>query len=194
MIDPILITGCPRSGTTMTAGIIYLCGAFGGNINGPSKRDDGGMFGNTELRLVSAMKIMSGEIERLVEEQGYKEGPWFYKDTTLCREWTIWSSAFPNAKWIIVRREKEDIVFSCMKTGYMNRFNKEVGWRSWVDAYLHEFEKMKSAGLDMTEVWPTKFIEGDFSEIRETVEKLGLKWEKDKVMNFIDPELRGSQL
>lgn len=48
--QPILITGCARSGTSMTAGIIDLCGAWGGSISGPNKNNRKGMFENTYLR------------------------------------------------------------------------------------------------------------------------------------------------
>ena len=205
MIDPILITGCSRSGTTMTAGILYLCGAFGGNINGPSKRDDGGMFGNVEIR----NKIIGNELGPFLpfEEfkdlitsgmvrQGYVNGKWFYKDTELLLPWMgiDWGRAFPKAQYVIVRRKTEDIVSSCMKTGYMKQCTTKKEWEAWVEKRLICFGIVKNVGFNILEVWPTKFIEGDFSEIRETVEKLGLKWEEDKIMNFMNPELRGSQL
>ena len=32
MRDPILITGCARSGTSLTAGVVAACGAFGGDM------------------------------------------------------------------------------------------------------------------------------------------------------------------
>ena len=47
---PILITGCARSGTSMTAGIIDLCGAWGGIISGPNKNNRKGMFENAYIR------------------------------------------------------------------------------------------------------------------------------------------------
>lgn len=47
---PILLTGCARSGTSMTAGIIGLCGAWGGNTSGPNINNKKGMFENTYIR------------------------------------------------------------------------------------------------------------------------------------------------
>ena len=40
MKDPILITGCARSGTSMIAGVINICGAFGGDMAGPNANRD----------------------------------------------------------------------------------------------------------------------------------------------------------
>ena len=184
----------------MTAGILYLCGAFGGNINGPSKRDDGGMFGNVEIRngissLLSLEEFRDFVTGKMVQ-QGYVKGKWFYKDTELLFPCLglDWSRAFPKAQWVVVRRKTEDIVSSCMKTGYMKQCTTREEWKVWVERKVACFEVIKDVGLPILEVWPTKFIEGDFSEICQTVEKLGLKWEEDKIMNFMNPELRGSQL
>lgn len=47
---PILLTGCARSGTSMTAGIIDLCGAWGGSTSRPNKNNRKGMFENTYIR------------------------------------------------------------------------------------------------------------------------------------------------
>jgi hypothetical protein len=51
---------------------------------------------------------------------GYKQGiPWMYKDTKMCQMWPVWNFAFPNARWIIVRRRTGDITQSCVKTAFM---------------------------------------------------------------------------
>lgn len=191
MIDPILITGVPRSGTSMTAGIIYFCGAFGGAINGPGKRG-GGMFGNATIQS-KAVFPPAGDlrscVENLIVQQGYANGQWFYKDTKLCLAWLEWYKAFPGARWVIVRREEEEIISSCIKTKFMKGFDTREGWKSWVGEYLKRFEEMKRAGLDMVEVWPTKFVGGDFTKIKKGIGELGLRWNEERVLNFVDPEL-----
>lgn len=48
--EPILITGAARSGTSMCAGIIYKCGAWGGQLAGPTKYNRRGMYENSEIR------------------------------------------------------------------------------------------------------------------------------------------------
>ena len=50
MDRPILITGCARSGTSLSAGIIDLCGAWGGATSGPNKNNRKGMFENANIR------------------------------------------------------------------------------------------------------------------------------------------------
>ena len=51
MLDkPIFITGCARSGSSMTGGIVSLCGAWGGIMSGPTAYNKKGMFENAEIR------------------------------------------------------------------------------------------------------------------------------------------------
>ena len=50
LLPPIIITGCARSGTSMTAGVISLCGAFGGDMFGPNRYNKRGMFENRTVR------------------------------------------------------------------------------------------------------------------------------------------------
>ena len=47
---PIFITGCARSGTSLTAGIIDKSGIWGGNTCGPTPHNQKGQFENTEIR------------------------------------------------------------------------------------------------------------------------------------------------
>jgi len=213
MIQPILLTGCARSGTSMTAGIISFCGAFGGKMSGPNDNNKKGMFENAEIRnnfvkpylasigadpmgqnpLPEAGRLrpypyLREDVEKTLGHQGYKSGPWFYKGAKMCLMWSVWHAAFPKAKWIIVRRKDEDIIASCLKTGFMRAFNDEMGWQWWVDQHKKRFEEMKAAGLDVQEIWPTKFVHGDLSEIRTFVDMYGgLKWNEKAVADFITP-------
>ena len=56
--DPIFITGCARSGTSMTAGVINYCGAFGGQVAGATKNNRKGMFENNAIRELIVKPIL----------------------------------------------------------------------------------------------------------------------------------------
>ena len=47
---PVIIVGCARSGTSLVAGVINICGAWKGDTVGPSKHNAKGMFENHALR------------------------------------------------------------------------------------------------------------------------------------------------
>lgn len=225
MQDPIFITGCARSGTSLVAGCFHICGAFGGDMSGPNKNNQKGMFENYYIRnsVVKPLFRKLGvdpkgqyplpdindlsipvdwreRIESVMQEQGYKEGPWFYKGAKACLTWPVWHFAFPNAKWIIVRRRTPDIINSCMKTSFMRAFvnqdnQKAVGaasewdgWLWWVHQHEQRFIEMIQAGLNAKVVWPERMVTGDYQQIFEAIEWAGLDW-SDEVYDFISPRL-----
>jgi len=216
---PILITGVPRSGTSMIAAAINLCGGFGG---GMSKR---GMFGNDKIReeivkpyfqsikadilgqyplpIISDISIpvsWKQKVEQIIINEGYKEGHWMYKDSRSGLIWPVWNFAFPNAKWIIVRRRTGDIIQSCLKTAFMDAFTyannqraievntEQEGWLWWVHQYEKRFVEMITEGLNCKVVWPDRMVHGDYQQMYETLEWLGLSWNKE-IVNLIDPLL-----
>ena len=222
MIDPILITGCARSGTSMTAGIIHICGAFGGTLAGPHRENKRGMFENLEVRngiikpffekigadprcqkpLPNMSRVLpyvkdfrfveewKNYIRRVFMKQGYYKGPWFIKDPKIAVHWPLWHAAFPNANWVIVRRDGTDIIHSCLQTGFMRAYKTEEGWKHWVAQHHRCFHQMINEGLNIRQVWPQDMIDGNLEPIRSCVtDFLGLKWEEQKVLNFITPAL-----
>jgi len=214
MNPPLLLTGAARSGTSMTAGIVYHCGSFGGKTSGPTAWNRKGMFENAEIR-ESVMKPylqlhgadpkgqkplpdphallpisnFRAKIESIMKFSGYQNGHWFYKGAKMCLVWPLWDEAFSDAKWIIIRRKDEEIVHSCMKTAFMNGYNHPDGWQFWVDEHKKRFSEMHEHGLMIREVWPSQFVAGDFSEIKDVIEWAGLKWNEEAVKGFIDPSL-----
>jgi len=222
MKAPIIITGCARSGTSLTAGIFHICEAYGGDLCGPTAANRRGQFENNEIRnkvtkpylesigcdplgqkplptttQVFAVTEKQGKerreaVLRIMRRQGLKEGqPWFIKEAKACLTWYLWSLAFPDAKWVIVRRKKEDIARSCMQTYFMRAYRDVLGWYKWVETHEKRFMQMKLAGLEVVEVWPQKIIDGDLSEVRYAVEWAGLEWNAPLVEAFVAPDLWG---
>ena len=218
---PILITGCARSGTSLIAGIINLCGAFGGKLVGPTRLNQKGMFENKKIRdqLVKPfLKSMGADplgqlplpdrnvvkerasdagvienwkhtINQIMIDQGYKDGLWFYKGAKMCLVWAIWHAAFPNARWIIVRRLDADIIASCKHTTFMLKCGDGKGWQGWIDEHKRCFEEMHDSNLDITEVWSENIVSGDFEKLHSVIEKAGFCWNENAVKEFVEPKL-----
>lgn len=225
MEQPILITGAARSGTSMVGGIINMCGAFGGNMSGATPYNAKGMYENAHIRnnvvkpylralgydpkgqyplpqidRLPIPKHWKDTIEKVMIREGYKDGAWFYKGAKMCLHWPVWHYAFPNAKWIIVRRKTPDIINSCLKTGFMTAFGRDAnlkaikadnehdGWLWWVHQHEKRFIEMMTEGLNIKVVWPERMVDGDYSQMKEMIEWLGLEWNPE-VYNFIEPKL-----
>ena len=184
----------------MIAATINLCGAFGGNM---SKR---GMYSNDSIReeLVKIYIEMNRvgldyipinwktSVEFIMEQEGYKEGSWMYKDYNLSKMWKVWNHFYPDAKWIIVRRRTGDIIQSCMKTGYMIEHSTEEGWLKMV----HEYEERLIALIETCPnhmiIWPERMLQKDYKQIYDMCDWLGLTW-NPAALHFIDSLLWGNK-
>jgi len=203
--QPILITGIPRSGTSMIAAAINVCGAFGGRM---SRR---GMYNNDAIRediVKPYMERMGADpegqynfpmdisipinwaekVEEIILSQGYKEGNWMYKDSRSSLIWQTWAHAYPNAKWVIVRRKTPDVINSCMKTGYMNAYATELGWLGMVHEYEKRFVEMITEGLNCKQIWPERMVQGNYDQLREVLDWLDLEW-SEQALEYINPLL-----
>lgn len=164
--DPILITGAARSGTSLCAGAIHICGAFGGKTTGPTPHNRRGQFENARIRDTITKPYLRDlgfdplgqyplpningltipldwrqRVEQVFREEGYRSGPLFYKGAKMVLTWPVWAYHFPNAKWVIVRRRSGDIADSCCKTGFMRAFRhpevqRAVGVNNERDGWL----------------------------------------------------------
>lgn len=212
--SPILITGAARSGTSLISGVINICGGFGGSMFGPNGNNAKGMFENIKIRekvdkgyLRSINMDPRGQfplpdtdtlpipadwrkqVESIILDEGYEGGEWFYKGARSCLFWPVWNYAYPNAKWVIVRRRTADIASSCLSTGFMSYYSEYDGWVKWVNHHEEKFVEMIQSGLNVKQIWPERMIRGDYEQLHELIEWLGLTWREQEVIDFISPKL-----
>ena len=48
---------------------------------------------------------------------------------------------------------------------------------------------MIHAGLNVKVIWPERMVKGNYEQIYEVIEWLGLSWKGKEVMDFIEPKL-----
>lgn len=222
---PIFVVGIPRSGTSMIAEIFLKCGAWVGDVSKPKHTSKRGLFENKKIFYEMVQPYMesigadpSGQYPlpnprnlfipqgwkekclELIEQEGYRGNkPWVYKSNKLALLWPIWHAAFPNAKWVLVRRRTGDIIQSCTKTAYMKAFKdeknrEEIGaktekeaWLWWVHQYENIFIDMINEGVNIKVVWPERIVTGDYTQIYEAIDWAGLPW-RTEVLSFLDPK------
>lgn len=215
MKQPILITGCARSGTSLIAGIIDICGAKGGETAGPTGDNKKGMFENTNIRdniekhyLKSINCDPKGQnplpdtndmnipvtwqqrVEGVMTSERVGENEqWYYKSGKSALIWPVWHYAFPGAKWIIVRRRSADIAESCLNTGFMNAYENYEDWIKWINHHEEKFVQMIQAGLNVKVIWPERLMKWNYEQLYELIEWLGLEWREKDVREFIEPKL-----
>lgn len=214
MTNPILVSGPARSGTSMIAQILHVCGAWKGDTVPPDpKSNPDGFFENVYLREKVTKEILrangcdplgvndlpepgslqypsfKGEVMHAIEEQGYEGGPWFYKDAKLCYMPELWMREFPGARWVLTHREPNAIISSCLQTHFMRQHSGDpVFWAAWVEETfkrLHSLsEKYNAIVIDTDRVAKDR----DFSHIKAAVEELGLTWDQEAVEKVVKPQ------
>lgn len=218
---PVFVTGVERSGSSIIAKILSICGAFTGAVddmyeNKNIKQLVNGYYTSLSINIngqypmpdTQQMLIPSSwgkNIENILFDEKYDcNSVWVYKNSRICQLWPIWNYAFPNARWIIVRRRTGDIIQSCLKTAYMNAFedreiqkiikvkNEREGWLWWVHEHEKLFVDMIETGLNCKIIWPERMVYGDYYQIYEMLDWLGLSWNKE-IVNVIDPLFYNSQ-
>ena len=205
----IFITGAARSGTSLTTKILQAHGLYLG-----PRRQVNELYEHVGIRQtilkpmltkIGADPLGQGPLPNMAKYQAdntlrrrvepyfvIAPEPWGYKDAKLALTWPMWHAAFPEAKWIIVKRETDAIIDSCLRTQFMRRYgtNREK-WHAWVDFHLCQFSGMRLAGLDTFEVWPAQYIlTADY--FAPVAGFCGLDFNADKVTDAINPNLWGS--
>jgi hypothetical protein len=183
-------------------------------MHGPNKYNAKGMFENVNIKMMldkpylksigcdprgqyplpdtKTLRIPNDwreRVEAIFLQEGYKGGPWFIKLARACQTWPVWHHAFPDAKWVIVRRRDTDIIKSCLNTSFMSHYKDAEGWQTWVDHHKRCFVEMVEEGLNVKQIWPERMITSDYSGLHDMVEWLGLQWKPEEVEQFVSPKL-----
>jgi len=206
--SPILITGCPRSGASLVAGLIGISEIWGGewfeetyenkllknrinkNVLRMMGSDSEGQFplvNTNQIKLEEWVKSVRNGIESSLAEEEYNYGPWFYKDFKLVLLWPIWHDIFPDAKWVIVNRNKRDIVSSCMKSPLMDAFGRPSLWEALVGEYRTRIDGLR-AQVEFIDVWPDRIILGHEDELSKLESFIELPIDRERAAKFVDKD------
>lgn len=214
---PIFITGIERSGSTIIARALSCCDVFRGHVSNMSenlllkgavdvyyremKADIAGQYPLPDTAHLKIPVNWKELVLDLLVKDGYtKRNPWMYKGFRSGQIWPVWNYAFPNARWVIVRRRTGDIINSCVNTGYMKAFkakgvldelslvDERDGWKWWVHEQEKRFVEMIQAGVNCKVIWPERMLNGDYQQLYETLDWLGLTW-NSKIVQEVERSL-----
>lgn len=192
--EPILIMATPRSGSSMTAGLFAHHGVWVGSYQEGNRLNERGYFeGHAVKKLIKSWhnaivhkgilaKELPGfrdEVERAIRRDGYEDGPWLWKGSAL------YHPAFFEfkPKWVVVRRDKEATIASCLKSKLLN--TPRV--REVIDLHHSEMDRLVEQGA--VEVKTDELVKGDYSSLEAALNHCGIEMKFDVVSEFIDPKL-----
>lgn len=203
----VFVTGAPRSGTSMVCQALHVLGLdFGAPLGGPNPANRHGFMEHLNFRQFVTKRWLrergadpSGQWPLPARQweptpdqvaacrQGVRKvlaGAGAVKDPKILLIWPILHAAFPDARWILVRRDPDQIARSCHRTRFMHCRDTVEGWREWV-GLIEERIADCLAGTDAVEVWPDP---RDPDSLRVAVEHAGLAWDPVLVESVLHPE------
>ena len=211
-MDPILVAAPPRCGTSMVAGLLVHHGVQVGYHRGPHNDNPKGGFENEPIKrfikdelasngydLNPIRHIHMGEyvynfesnpafkdiVEDAIEDPG---SPWIFKEFRILMTWLQWMRYFPNAVYVLNRRNKADNLQSMKVHPAISKRGPVEDLEAWIDWAHHRQEeiadKCPHVWCDVDKVW-----QGDMDEARKVVEGCGLTFDEQVAKEWIDPEL-----
>ncbi len=209
MHNPIIITGAARSRTSFTMQILQLSGMFLGRVIGATKANKWGQLENTDIidkvqkpllrkygydhlgqnplpppNFKCTYPNLKNKVMEIMKAQGLKDQIWGFKDAKACLTWRAWDEAFPDATWIIVRRNDKDIIKSCLRTSFMRAYDTEAGWQHWVNEHKIRFDEIKQ-NCRWYELNTDQVIKKDLTQLEPIIKGLDLDWKPDKIIKQI---------
>ena len=212
MLDPIIITGLPRSRTSLVTQIMELSGVFLGQTLGVTKANPHGQLENIDIinkvqkkhlreygfdtkgqKPIPPLKWHAPDPNRkqkvfnIMKSHGLEDQIWGFKDAKACLDWRAWHEAFPNAYWIVTERNDADVIKSCLRTSFMTKYKDIKGWQYWIDEHKKRFQDMFNNLERIKKVNTDNLICYNFDAIEEIIEDLSLNFDYEKVYNQIQP-------
>ncbi len=155
----VFVASPPRAGSSVTANLLSKAGLFGGKTKVADQWNKYGYFENLEItkyvieylrrndknklgkrfqpkNLKEDFDVFGDLVESVLFEQGWDgKSTWFYKDPKIPLCWKLFNKHFPKAKWIICRRDRNDLLQSLEKTPFMDAYTSKKDWNTFLDHY-----------------------------------------------------------
>lgn len=209
---PILITGIPRSGTSMISNCLQQAGLWLGATIQPNGDNPRGFFENREIReriLKPNLKVVGADplgvlrlpdlaalapdpklrerVLAIFSQQGHDgQSRWGYKEPKLSLSWPLWAEAFPDATWVIVERDIEAVVKSCLNTNFMNRHSCDAEfWRTFASRYRERLDNLADTVPNVVRISSDDVIAGDYTALTKLAARLDLDWTQSCVAQIV---------
>jgi hypothetical protein len=129
---------------------------------------------------------ISNIIYEIIQAQGVPENePWYFKDPKTLLLYGSYLKSFPGAKWVLVRRDIDDNIDSCIRASFLMARESVADWLEYVKHYLGLAEHLQNECENVKVVWYDKIIEGNLDELAETIYWLGLDFNSDYIEQIV---------
>jgi len=208
LTPPILIAGAPRSGTSLTAGLLAAHGVAVGHHNVSATHNRKGVFENGGLRRLMAEVLAENGHDthpliwgwpktlqssppwrkRVVMASDIRGTPWLVKEQRILMTAPLWQAAWPDALWVFPRRDVEATVRSFARSRLpLARLTANQA-REWVALV---WQRQTELARTVRHVWvdSDKLARGDMGEAAALVTACGLDFDSSIARDWIEPEM-----
>jgi hypothetical protein len=178
-VPPIVVCTHPRSGSSLTCGLLHEAGIWTGPSRQAGPNNPNGYFENENLMALNRLRraIRWPDVLPILDGQGWQGERWLVK--IKASFWRQWLPLEPI--YIKVRRNSAAILASherVRKRGKQQMPRPEA--KRKISHYVRILKEIPGYTL-----WPEKLVRGDDRAFRKVWRELGLPWSS----NFLDREL-----
>ncbi|MFW5887072.1 MAG: hypothetical protein ACOCUL_04875 [Bacteroidota bacterium] len=140
------------------------------------------------MYLKKGKPVTYGVARDILYSQGYEGGPWLVKHSVK-NKWNRWNEFSPL--FVLCFRDIEDIIKSQRKVDlykYGSLQKDERKERKKINETINIMKHI-SENYNAVCVKPGRFIDKDFTAIKEILNMVGLEFSKQACFDFIDPDL-----
>lgn len=189
-MEPIVILGMPRSGSSMISGIFAQHGCWVGRCREGDSMNPKGYFENLDVkdwmirnhgRLAQTVRMASpgeGFMAYMRLLLGSYDGPWVVKHSAMY--FRAWHEFKP--RFVCIRRSKKGILESNRECGYLGT-KDEAAMIDIIDA--HNYAMDLSGGVN---VYTDSVVAGDYESLYVAFERCGLEFDPQIAHDFVEPE------
>lgn len=195
---PIIILACPRSGSSMTAGLFAKHGVWYGTSREADSKNPKGYFENTHLKNLLKNTCGTGllrlsynipreqagfksKVIKLLTDDGYQNGKYFFKHSALY--WKVWHEF--NPRFICVRRNFESTLNS--NYDFFNRAMSHEDLITIIKAHEREMSYIEKHYGAAT-IYTDQIIEGEYGSLQNAMAYCGIKMDFKIVDEFVEPK------
>lgn len=126
-------------------------------------------------------------LQKIISMQGYSNNlPWLYKDPKLTLVWRLFDAQFPNAFWIVARRNRQNFVRSCLRTHFMVKHsNEEEFWHNFADLYEIRLDQLIQTVGRVIQINTDDLVQGNYKPFQDVCDTVGIVFSKEKLDQFI---------
>jgi len=158
---PILLASPPRSGSSLLTYILKELGVFTGLTKKGDNYNRYGYFENIAISniLINILRandlfglnkkfqplylpsvpdpnVFRTKVLNIIKEQGYTEHThWAFKDPKILLCSDVFMRSFKKAKWVIIKRDKQKLIESLLRTPFMDAYQTKIEWENFLGIY-----------------------------------------------------------